>query len=665
MMATHLPSLPHVRGVVAAVFCGLILAVGLAEPAAAHATLLFADPAIDGAVAESPEEVTLVFDEPVTLSGTPIVVTAAGGDQVGLGSAQTTDDGRVVTAPVSERLARGVFQVRWQVLSDDGDTIAGTFQFLVGPAGAGQLASAGAADDVATPGLMATATLRWLLFTAIALGLGGLLGARLARRRWSESVTTPAPPTRLAAIGGLVATSGLALLIVGNGSLKRGLSDPSLATLTNGRPGRVVLVELAAFIVVALLLRTPRWAAVPLIVVVIAEGLRAHAETAAPGWGALLTVLHVLAASLWAGALFQVVRTALTWRATPRLAWALIGDYARFAGWLFATVVVTGTAAALLLVPLDAWVSSGYGRVLIAKLLLVAMATALAVQARRHLRRGRGRGAPPGRAARQEWLALAAVFAVTGLLVSLPPPRSLGSSAPLPFPPPPQGLVLPLGARAGQVGVSAEASDGQLVVRLSAPDLDPSADDSDANVYTLGGSVASASGPAQKLSWKACGTGCFVAPTHWGDGVNQVSLDIGAHGWTGGTVPLVVPWPSRAGGESLRRTVATMRRIDTFTLYERVTSDTTGDPGNVTAFDWSGRRFLSVEPYGSGAATFAAVIGRQGGQVTLAVGFPAERAQAELVIDKQGRIRRETLTAPNHLIDRTFVYPEADGHESG
>lgn len=72
----------------------------------------------------------------------------------------------------------------------------------------------------------------------------------------------------------------------------------------------------------------------------------------------------------------------------------------------------------------------------------------------------------------------------------------------------------------------------------------------------------------------------------------------------------------------------------------------------------SGITFLAAEPYGAGAASQGAATGRQDGQVTIAVGFPADLTQAQLVIDDQGRIARKVLTARTTSFTRAFVYPE-------
>ncbi len=642
----------------------LTLGMTSAGSADAHATLLFADPTINGAVAATPAVITLVFDEPVTPGAAPVRLADVQGRALALGPAQARQGGRVVTVPVTARLARGLFTVAWQVIADDGDSVGGEYRFVVGPATTldGD-APAGSGTQGASPGLIATSVLRAMLFAALAVALGGLVGTSLARRQTSSRLRVPSAWTGRSALAGLVAAVGLSLLIAGNGDLSRGVTAPSLSALTNSRPGHLALLEVAAFAVTALLVgvRSRRWAWIPLVAVVVAEGLRAHSATALPGWGAVLTGVHLLAAAIWAGALIQVVRTALAWRGSPRSAWTVVATYSRLAAWLFAAVVVTGTLSALLLVPLSAWTDTAYGRTLLVKLVLVAAVSALALRARLRLRSQLNASVPkpaPGRATRVERALLVAVLAVSAVLVSLPPPKALGTTADLPLPPPPAGLVVPLGARAGQVGVSASASAGQLVIHLSAPTLRNRAQiQDDPTRYRLGGTVAVAGQKDQKLVWRGCGPGCFVTPTRWVTGENQVSLSVGADGWPGGGVALTVPWPARPGDAQLQRVVAAMTKVNSFTLYERVTSDSRTGQGQVRPLVMSGKDFLASEPYGAGIAPQAALLAGRGGQVTLTVGFPGDLTQAELVIDGNGRVVRETLTAPYHWITRTFDYP--------
>ena len=637
----------------------LAFLVWTAGPAAAHATLLFATPTIGGAVPEAPGQLSLTFDEPVTLGPSPVHLTDSTQGVLRLGTVSRTNAGQVVSVRVLQTLPVGLYTVSWQVVSGDGDIVGGTYRFVVGPPIAG-VNSGAPVPAVPVGPVVVSAALRWALFLTLALGLGGLVGAGILwwRKGNQQELPSPTAPVGRAAVVGLLAVVGLMVQLEGDGDFARAVTAPTLRVLWTSSPGRLLLVEAAGFAIAGLLAGLDRrpWAAVPLVGVGLAEGLRAHANVAEPGWGAALTSVHLLAAAVWVGALVYVVRAARSWRPWPGRARGLVRDYARLAIWLFFIVVATGTVTGLLLVPLPALFSTSYGRTLVVKIVLVGGVVTLAWFARRHLMRARktmGQSVPVGRTVRVERAGLVAVLGVTAVLVSLPPPRVLGS---LPIAPPPVGLAVPIGERAGQIGVSAVASTGQLVVQLNAPVLQ-STDSGDPNVYALTATVPDSGGSTRQLPSTACGTGCFVLPVSWHDGSNPITLKVASTGWSGGLVTLPVPWPQRAGDALLTRTVNAMRKVPSFTLYEKVTSDTASGLGGVSGFPLSGQAFLATEPYGNGRATYAAASG-QGDGLILAVGFPSESTQAQLTLDAQGRIARETLTAPNHLVIRTFVYPE-------
>jgi hypothetical protein len=94
--------------------------------------------------------------------------------------------------------------------------------------------------------------------------------------------------------------------------------------------------------------------------------------------------------------------------------------YARLALALVLVVALSGTVGALLLVPtVRDLTGTGYGRALLAKLVLVAVVAVLAWSARRRLTRSPGTVEP---VARLEAMTLAAVLAVSAVLISLPTP---------------------------------------------------------------------------------------------------------------------------------------------------------------------------------------------------------------------------------------------------
>ncbi|MGW2354585.1 CopD family protein [Actinacidiphila glaucinigra] len=192
----------------------------------------------------------------------------------------------------------------------------------------------------------------------------------------------------------------------------------------------------------------------------------------------------------------------------------LLIAYARLAVWLFAVVVVTGLVSALLLVPFSDLATTSYGQVLLAKLVLVAAASALAVAARRHLQRHQ----TPRRPAGIEAAVLAGVLALSAVLTVLPAPAQTDPS--LPFAPAADGPVVPAGTRAGEIGISARASAGQLVIDLTAPATGERANER----YELAGTFADPRGRSSSLKLRGCGTGCFYAHVPWRDGSSRVTL---------------------------------------------------------------------------------------------------------------------------------------------
>lgn len=625
----------------AAVLVVVLAAVvlGGAAPASAHPTLLFTDPATDTAVPDTPAVVTLVFNEAVTTGPRAITLVDGTGRSLPIGDAGTARDGTVVTARFASTLRPGTYVVRWQVTGADGDVVDEEFRFAVGATVTGATATSG--QEVS----WGEAALRWLLFAGLAVALGGVVGERFTRSARAEKPTLPTLRSWIApsALVGLAGVVGLAVLLV--------VDTGTVSVLWHGRAGQLLATEAAGLTVAIGLAALDRhlWAAAALLIVVAAEGVRSHANVAAPGWGAALTAVHLVAVAIWAGALLHVARAAVAWRRErPAVRWVLLG-YARLAIWVFLTVVATGIITALVLVPLSALLTTTYGQVLLIKLALVIVAAGLAVTARLALRRDERVGRLP-KLARIESSVLVAVLAASATLVSTPP---AGSQQPAP--PPARGPVVPLATLTGQVGVSATASDGQLVVRLTTPRRGDYYAPREHQDYAVSGQLAAA-----RLEFRGCGEGCFVSIVDWAEGDNVVSLRVAASTWRGGTVSLLVPWPPHPGADDLARAVTALRAVEHFTVYETVTSDTTTGAGQPRKLDLSGAFFVSQEPYASGVAPIAARISRGDQPVRLALGYPAASTTVLLTLDTQGRISEESLTDGKHLVHRRFVYPDHD-----
>jgi len=321
------------------------------------------------------------------------------------------------------------------------------------------------------------AVLRWLMLAGLAGALGGLAGRGLARQYKGTAPAPLPPPWALrSSLLGLAATAGLTVVIFSARALLTLHAHPAVAALLTVSQGGLTGIECAAFALAAgaLRLRQPGLSVPPLLAVVLAEAIRAHPEGIVPVGGALLSMVHVLPAVMWAGMLVYTLRTALAWRQDPAAMRGLVRLYANAAVWLFAVVVLTGVVSALVLVPLGSLLTTAYGVMVIVKAVLVAAVAAAAIAGRAWLGRtapvrgddppgppaissrgtnppeppdrrsgprpassavGNGPAQPavsqgPARATRLECYGLAAVLAATAVLTVLTPPAAPARGAP-------------------------------------------------------------------------------------------------------------------------------------------------------------------------------------------------------------------------------------------
>jgi copper transport protein len=143
---------------------GLTLALALYPvSAAAHALLLFSDPAPDALLETPPAAITLTFTEPVSPVGHGINVFSPSGRQVAVLAHAV---GRALTAPVTAA-ETGTYIVTWQVLAPDTHPSRGAFRFVVSRPSSNPYSSllSGGEIGTATPlGFALQALARWMHF---------------------------------------------------------------------------------------------------------------------------------------------------------------------------------------------------------------------------------------------------------------------------------------------------------------------------------------------------------------------------------------------------------------------------------------------------------------------------------------------------------------------
>jgi len=148
------PSLMRpLAAVLTATVTSLAAALGVvalaAAPAAAHASLIGANPEDGGTVERPPTEVVLEFSEEVAEPAFVSVTTADGIDVTG---GAVTVDGASVTRPLAAAAAAGEYTIAYRVVSADGHPIEGETTFTASePAAAPKASTQPREDDGGAP----------------------------------------------------------------------------------------------------------------------------------------------------------------------------------------------------------------------------------------------------------------------------------------------------------------------------------------------------------------------------------------------------------------------------------------------------------------------------------------------------------------------------------
>lgn len=126
-----------VRRFAAGAVLAAVAILATAAPATAHDQLLESDPGDGEHLDAAPSSVTMTFSGELLVldestAGAVVLVVDAEGEDWATGEVEVR--GRNVTAALRTDLPDGGYQVRWQVVSEDGHPIAGVIPFAVGDA---------------------------------------------------------------------------------------------------------------------------------------------------------------------------------------------------------------------------------------------------------------------------------------------------------------------------------------------------------------------------------------------------------------------------------------------------------------------------------------------------------------------------------------------------
>jgi len=364
----------------------LLVLLGSAAPASAHAALSGTDPRDGTVLKTAPRQLTLSFTESVGLLDGSVRLLGPDNRRVRLGEAQHAPDGDdTVRVTLPDGLRTGTYTVAWRVVSADSHPVSGAFTFSIGERSrTTALPDTGPPEHPATKALHTLA--RHLAYLAVALLLGTAAFATVCRP------PDPRPLRGLLATGWwtLLATT-LALLLLRapyeTGTAPWTALDPDgLRRTVTGRPGIALLCRLALLL---LLVRLPR-RRMPWIHAVFAVGLAltwAAAEHASAGIQVPVamtsSVLHLLAMAAWLGGLAAL----LACLRRDTLPAATVHRYSRLAFTSVTVLAATGVYQSWRgLGSLDALGRTAYGRLLLLKLAAVVVLLGAAAVSRRLVR---------------------------------------------------------------------------------------------------------------------------------------------------------------------------------------------------------------------------------------------------------------------------------------
>jgi len=373
----------------------LALLLGPATPAHAHAVLVSSSPVADSVLSAPPTEVVLTFSETVRHVPGKIRVIGPDGSRVDRG--EPTLNGAVVTIPVDPGGPRGTYLVTYRVISADSHPVAGAYTYSVGapsppPTDTG-------ADRVDPAVGVAVRVAKYLGYAGLLLLIGPVLVLTLL---WPRRLDRTGPARLLWTGIGLIALSTVAALwlqvpyTAGGGLFA--VSGAAFGDVLGSTFGAALLVRLGILAAVAILVRpvvtgqAGRADQILLVVLgvvgLITWPVAGHpAASPVPAVSVVVDAVHLAGMAVWLGGLVML-GVFLLRRATERELDAILPVWSRWATLAVSALLLAGLVQALIEVgTVNALVSTTYGRLLIAKIVLFALVIAVAAYSRRLVQR--------------------------------------------------------------------------------------------------------------------------------------------------------------------------------------------------------------------------------------------------------------------------------------
>jgi copper transport protein len=411
-----------------------------AAPASAHAALSSSNPAGNSVLQAPPPEVVLTFTESVRKVPDRVRVIGPDGKRVDEGDASF--DGTVVTIPLRQTGAQGTYLVSYRVISADSHPVSGGFTYSVGAPSTTPPTDAGeqAGDNAVVANGMKV--VRYIGYAGLVLLIGPVLVISLL---WPARLSRSGPATLIWTGMGVVTLATLAGIwlevpyTTGGGPFD--VDGSGLRNVLSGTFGTAHLIRLGLLVAITLLLRpllrgqTGRVDQILLAVLgaaaVFTWPVSGHpAASPVAAVSVVVDAVHLTSMAVWLGGLLMLVAFLLR-QANERELGAILPIWSRWATLAVGALVLAGTVQALIEVGTpDALVSTAYGQLIIAKVVLLGAVISVAAYSRKLVLRRLAPGEPRRlrRAVGVELGITAVVLGVSAVLVQTTPARTASAN---------------------------------------------------------------------------------------------------------------------------------------------------------------------------------------------------------------------------------------------
>jgi copper transport protein len=387
------------RRALGAVALAFAILVVLAAPASAHAQLVSTTPSAGAVLDRAPSVAKVRFNEGIQVKPDGLQLHDASGARLDTGEVRHVDGGKEIDLPLGD-LDDGGYVLTWRIVSADGHPVSGGVTWRIGQASQAvdqsmfeSLLNAQGGD--ATLHVVAD-VVRGLLFLSLLVLIGGLLFVLVVWPAGADDHRLR-PTVRAAAAVAAVTTAlgmGMEGADVAGLGLSHALSVGTALDTLDGSYGTAAVVRLVLLAVLAGLaavatperVRRTSWRGAVLVAsagTLLTLSLSGHARTGR--WVALalpLDLVHLGAAALWIGGLLVLTLVVLPQDEEGSTA-PLVARFSRVAFAAVVAIVATGVVQGYRqLGSIDAVRTTGYGRLLVIKTVVVALVVLFAARSR-------------------------------------------------------------------------------------------------------------------------------------------------------------------------------------------------------------------------------------------------------------------------------------------